>query len=153
MRQLFLLTIALVLPSLVGCGYPHGRVHGTVRYQGKPLTNATIIFLAPDNQAYPVRLGPDGSYQVASLPQGHLLVSIQADEPRVAPRPAPRPGKGADPVAAAQEQADDAGKQRHRPAVAANPAPTLPALYTDPKQSGLAVDLVGDDQEFSPDLK
>jgi hypothetical protein len=117
------------------------------------LTGATIIFLAQDNQAYPVRLGSDGSYQVASLPQGHIRVSIQVDEPRVPPRPPPQPGKAEDTFAGAKEKEDDAAKQRSRPTATPSEAPNLLARYADPNQSGLEFDLTGADQEYSPDLE
>jgi hypothetical protein len=150
MRRLSLLLVAALVLAPAGCGGARSRVHGTVRYKGQPLTNATIIFLAPDNQAYPVRLGKDGAYEVASLPRGRIQVAIQADEPRVPPRPAPKAGKGGDEFAATRAREDDAAKQRGGPA--ATPAVQLPADYADPAKSGLSFELKDADQDYSLDL-
>jgi hypothetical protein len=152
MFRLLCAVVVISVVSLCGCASPRGRLHGTVRHQGKPLTGATIIFLASDNQTYPVRLAPDGTYQVASLPQGHIRVSIQVDEPRIPPRAAPAPGKAEDTLAAAREKDDDAAKQGRKPSATATEAPNLLARYTDPNQSGLEFDLTGADQDYSPDL-
>jgi hypothetical protein len=151
MRWLILGTAALVLVTSGGCSKPRGRVHGTVRYQGKPLAGATVIFLASDNQVYPVRIQPDGSYQSPSLPQGHILVSIQVEEPRPAPRPQPG-AKGNDPFAKGEAMTDDEAKRGGGPARPATPAVTIPPRYADPNNSGLGFDLTGPDQEHPIDL-
>ena len=60
----------MLLAALSGCAQPRSRVFGTVRFQGKPLAYGTIVFLPPDNQAYPVRLDANGSYQTPPSPGG-----------------------------------------------------------------------------------
>src|SRR5262249_53154930 len=129
------------------------RVHGTLRYQGQPLANATIIFMAPDNQAYPARTKDDGSYQIASVPRGKIQVAIQVDEPRVPPRPAPTGGKADDAFAAAKAREDDEGKQKRKGPTTSTPGVAFPADYGDPTKSGLSFDLNDADQDYSPDLK
>jgi hypothetical protein len=149
MRKLVLVALVGSLAAL-GCGPGHGRVHGQIRHQGQALTRATIIFLADDNRSYPVPIQPDGSYDIASLPQGHIRVGIQADLPRVAPpRPAPG-GREEDAFAAAQARGDDAAKGARRQNVSR--ASSLPDRYRDPHESGLAFDLDSADREYSLDL-
>src|SRR5215831_7895340 len=72
MRWLTLGAAAVLLAALSGCAQPRSRVFGTVRFQGKPLAYGTIVFLPPDNQAYPVRLDANGSYQTPPIPRGHI---------------------------------------------------------------------------------
>lgn len=154
MRRLVQVTLAVILLVMAGCGpMPRSRVHGTVRFNGQPLTNATLIFLASDNQAYPVRLKSDGSYELPAVPQGRIQVSIQADQPKVPPRPAPDAGKAGDDFATRSAASDDANKQRNKKAPDTVPAGTgLPAIFADPTTSGLSFDLTENDQEYSPNL-
>ncbi len=152
----FLSIVFVILAG--GCGGQRGRISGTIRYQGKPVTNATAIFMASDNQTYPVRLKDDGSYQVASLPYGHITVSIQGDLEKVAPAPPPgKAGKKED-EATAKMIEEDRSKGRKPADLPSNPKPlasisAIPPLYADPKQSGLGFDLTSPDQDFSVDLK
>jgi len=153
MRKLVLLTVVLLLLGVGGCGAPRSKIHGTIHYNGQPLARGTIIFLAPDNQAYPARIRSDGSYQVASLPRGRILVGIQVEEPRVPPRPAPKED-ATDELAAAKAREDDANKQRHKkPNAPVDPSVQFPSTYGDPTQSGLSLELKEADQEYSLDLK
>ncbi len=152
MRRFVCLLGLLLLLGLAGCGSPRSRVHGTIRCKGQPLARATIIFLAPDNQAYPARIRADGSYQVASLPRGRILVGIQVEGPRVPPRLPPQ-ADGRDELAAAKAREDDANKQRHRKPAGVEAPLEFPARYADPSQSNLVLELTEADQEYSLDLK
>ena len=151
MRRL-ILTSAAALLLASGCGVPRYRVHGTVRHQGKPLAGGTIIFLGEDNQTYPARIRPDGSYQAAAVPRGRVRVAVQEDVARPSPRPQPS-GKANDTLARGEMKADDAAKQARRPSAPPTPAVGIPPHYADPDRSGLAFDLQGPDQDYSVDLK
>jgi hypothetical protein len=142
---------AVFLAVLSGCGQPRSQVHGTVRYQGKPLAEGTIVFLAPDNQAYPVKIHSDGSYQIASLPRGRVRVGVQMAQPRTPSRPPPS-AKDTDSFTANAMKTDDATKGRHKPPLSV-PAVKFPPRYADPDQSGLNFDLQSSEQEYSVDLK
>jgi hypothetical protein len=150
MRKLVLLAMAGTLAA-TGCGPGHGRVHGRIRYQGQEVTRATIIFLADDNRSFPVPIQPDGSYAIASLPHGHIRVGIQADLPRVPPRPPPG-SREDDAFAAAQVKTDDAAKGVRRLPSGSSKGSLLPERYRDPRESGLAFDLDSPDREYSLEL-
>src|SRR5260370_36257210 len=89
MRCLMLCTAAVLLVAAGGCARPRYPLHGIVRYKGEPVTAGTIIFLGPDNQVYPAKIQSDGSYQMAAVPRGHILVAIQPAVSRGPSRPQP----------------------------------------------------------------
>jgi hypothetical protein len=153
MRWLVFAAVAALVVPTVGCARPHSRVHGKITYRGTPVAGGTIIFMGPDNQTYPARIGSDGSYNVASVPRGHLQISIQADQPRIASRPQPG-AKDSDSFAKGAMNLDDqskGGPGANQPAAGAFVA--VPARYADPTKSDLTVDLEQSDQEYSVDLK
>ncbi len=150
-----LLAPALVAVALSGCGgdVPRGRVHGTVKLNGKPLSGATVIFLAADNKTHVVDLRADGTYEVPGVALGPVKVSVQQAAPRSAVK-----GEFDPPVlsSAAKGVADEkAGKSPTAPEAKgkADAGPRLPAHYTDPARSGLSFELKAADQEWSVDLK
>jgi hypothetical protein len=153
MRRLTLGVVTLFVLWSAGCGVRTSRVHGTVTYQGKPLANASIIFLS-NGRAYPVRISSDGSYSLPSLPHGHIDVAVQVEEPRTPPRPPPDLTRPQDNKAIAEMAADDAGKQKGRGAQSpAGPTLEFPGKYTEPTTSGLSFELDSDDKEYSVDLR
>jgi hypothetical protein len=152
MRRLLTLAAVLAPALLAGCDAPRSQVHGTIKYQGAPLSRATIVFQGPDNRSYPVPIMPDGSYKAASLPRGHIRVALIVSEPRVPPRPAP--GKGdADAFADPLAQKDDAAKGRGRRPASKETASELPPRYNNPNTSGLSFELEAPVQEYSPRLE
>ena len=91
MRVMLFVAAVLAATALSGCGdMPRGRLHGTVTWQGKPLTGATVIFLAKDNKTHLAKLKPDGSYEVSGVALGPIKVSVQQDLPAVAAKADPR---------------------------------------------------------------
>lgn len=144
-----LLAAAVFAAALSGCGdVPRSRVHGTVKFQGKPLTGATVIFIASDNKTYLTELKEDGSFAAAGVARGPVKVSIQQALPHVPPRPE-KPA-GLEKVSFVDEKA--ARKPAPAPIVK-DTGLRLPQIYTDPEKSGLAFDLKDPDQEWSVDLK
>jgi hypothetical protein len=142
--------VVLATSAISGCNdVPRSRIHGVVKFQGKPLTNASIIFIASDNKTYLTSLKEDGSFELSGVAQGLVKVSIQQSLPKVAPRP--------DPTSSAGSKAgvvDEKARATRPPAPAAKDnGPRLPELYTDPEKSGLSFELKELDQEWSVDLK
>lgn len=151
----FRILAALLATGLVivaGCGdYARSEVHGTITFRGKPLTDATLIFLTRDNMTYPTDLKSDGTYQVSGIPQGTVRVSIQQHLPYVAPRPEPKYQ-----VRAKANVGESKDKDEERIAPASIPKTVsnpLPPIYADPTKSGLQFELKDSDQEWSIDLK
>ncbi|HTU89964.1 MAG TPA: hypothetical protein VMF69_07700 [Gemmataceae bacterium] len=153
MRWLKLGAAALLVALIGGCGQqPRSRVYGTVRYQGKPLGGGTIVFVASDNRTYPVQIQADGSYQIDSLPRGHVQVAIQQGPPRTSPRPQ-LAAKGEDSSGMSAAKFDDAGPKGRRKQKTATPGGTIPPQYANSERSGLSFDLISAEQEHSIDLK
>jgi hypothetical protein len=146
-----LVFVAVTATMIVGCGEPRCLVHGTVKYQGVPLRNATIIFLGSDERTYPVPIQADGSYAAVSLPRGKILVALHVDETRLAPRA--DPDADPDDFANSKAKEEDRHKGRNRPAPAQAESPTLPLHYLDHNQSGLSFQLDRPNHEYSLDLK
>jgi hypothetical protein len=135
---------------LSGCGdVPRARIHGIVTYQGLPLNEATIIFIASDNKTHLAKLKADGSYEVSGVAQGAVKVSIQQDLPKIAPRPDPGSGGGSK-AAVVDEKAN---RRRSESSPAKREDARLPTIYTDPDISGLVFELKDSDKEWSIDLK
>jgi hypothetical protein len=151
MRWLIVGVAAALLVGSGGCA-KRSEVHGTVRYQGKLLTRGTIIFLAPDKRAYPVAIGRDGSYRIASLPRGTILIAVQVEAQRPLPRPAPS-DKDGDAFGQEKAKSEDAAKSARAPAPPPATTPEdFPAIYGDPHKSGLSFELRSSVQEHSIDL-
>jgi hypothetical protein len=143
--------------ELSGCSQPHSRVHGTVKYKGQPVADGSIVFLSQDNQTYPAHIR-DGAYEIASVPRGHLQVAIQSGPQRPRPRAMPsaeaQQAKAKNSFASEERQKDDLAKSARRGNPDAPPAEGgVPAIYSNPAKSGLAVDISEADQEHSFDLK
>jgi hypothetical protein len=143
-----LLVVLLVVP---GCGVPRARVHGTLKYEGKPLGGAIITFFSADNAAFSARTHSDGTYQVDRVPQGTVRVSVQIPQPRPKPRTEPKGVLKADQEAGLKTSWEGKeGKQANDPAA---PRIKLPVRYGNPDTSELSFELKEADQDYSIDLK
>ena len=151
MRKILFLLILSAAVVATGCGPARSRVHGTVRYKGKPLTAGMITFLSPDNQNYRADIGPDGTYDITGVARGKVRVSITVEANR--PMPRPDPVKGSDPVGGKEAKSDDEGKMARQTTMRPSANLLIPAMYADPSKSGLEFELKEADQEYSPDLK
>lgn len=141
----------LVAAVLSGCNdVPRSRIHGIVKFQGKPLTDASVIFIASDNKTHIVNLKSDGSFDVSGVAQGLVKVSVQQALPKVAPRPDPSHSSGSK-AGVVDEKAK--AVRPEPPVTTKDSGPRLPTLYTDPEKSGLSLELKELDQEWSIDLK
>jgi hypothetical protein len=143
------LAVGLLVLVASGCGdVPRSKIHGTIKYQGKPLTNATVTFFSSDNMTHMAILNPDGTYTVDRVPRGKVKVCIQSDVPRPASKGNPKP-KGFGEVPAETKD----GKRDPVPEEAKATWPILPPNYNDPDKSGLSFELKEADQEWSVELK
>ena len=149
-----IIVVAAVAAAVVligGCGQelPRGRVHGTLKYQGKPFPG-TVIFIAKDNKTHTAELKADGSYEVDGVALGPIKVSIQQPAPRYAVK-----GEFDVPNSNAKGVSDEkAGKTAAQYDPQPKPSgPRIPMQYADSNKSGLDFELKSADQEWSVELK
>ena len=152
MRAVILAAATTAAVVLAGCGGdgPRGTVHGTVKFQGKPLTGATVVFIASDNKTHVLALQPDGSYSVSGVAFGPVKVSVQQEKERVAVK-----GQYEAPSSESKGVKDEKAGMRapSAPEQKTKVGPTIPAQYSEADKSGLSFDLKQPDQEWSVDLK
>src|SRR5262249_17381525 len=65
----------LALGPLNGCG-GKAEVSGVVKYRGKPVTDATILFYDSKNEVAKGLIGPDGSYTVKDVNSGPAKIAL-----------------------------------------------------------------------------
>jgi hypothetical protein len=154
--RLIVFSIGLMgLGILAGCNPSTTKVHGVVKYKGKPLTHGAVVFFGNDNMTYPGDIRPDGTYVAVNVPQGEVLVVVQVPMPRPLSRPQPRMS-GKDALGKAEAAADDKAKMSRLPSPPEGASDKIlsfiPEKYGDPKQSELSVRLTQPDQEYNIDL-
>ncbi len=128
---LALLAAALVLGT--GCSRERGNVVGRVTFQGKPVTNARVVFCDPEYGTYiTAALDADGRFEMRTaegpgLWVGPYKVTIvpELEEPPIGPAPPPKP----------------------------RPAPPVPPKYMDPRTTPLVVDVEETNDPFEFDLQ
>jgi hypothetical protein len=77
-----LLVLLLSLTLVWGCGSKRpasSSVSGQVTYNGAPVTGGSITFHSPDSGVYPSSIDAKGNYNVADLPDGELVVTIETE--------------------------------------------------------------------------
>jgi hypothetical protein len=80
-RTSLLIAAAFVICVFTGCSRPTtSTFHGTVTYNGKPVTSGVIYFLgpAPGMQMGMGTIHDDGTYTATDVPVGEVRVSFQA---------------------------------------------------------------------------
>lgn len=152
---LFAAAVAVAV-ALPGCGdTPRATVRGKVTYQGKPLPDMLVVFLAKDNKTHSVPLKPDGTYEVTGVALGPVRVSVQQSGPRPTVKADPdltRPAAKAAKASVADEKASFRPPDPE-PGTGKAAGVRLPYRYADPESSGLSFDLKDPDQEWSVDLQ
>ena len=149
MRTVLFLLGAMCLVA-AGCSdVPRSKIHGTITYKGKPLTNATVTFFSSDNMTHMAVLTDSGTYTVQGVPRGPVKVTVQSDVPRPASRANPGRAAFGDVPAETKD-----GKRDPEPSPEAKATwPIVPPNYNDPAKSGLSFELKEENQEWSVDLK
>ncbi len=125
-----------------GCGSETATVTGRVTYQGKPVTNGSVIVYCSDKQIVRGNIGPDGTYSIPNVPRGSLTVTVQthARMPagmRLQQNLPPSSGGPIPPTA----PADDTSRV------------FVPARYALPEESGLSVVVDRGPVTYDIDLK
>ena len=168
----------LVLLAPIGCGSSTGldlaSVSGTVRFQGQPVKNGTIVF-EPDvtkNSRGPAGMGPistDGNYIISTSSGGDSAivgfhkVSITGLEPEpivAGAEPPPSPEKDA--LSYLKGRAKAAQQAAKKPSTKGDTFTdrggrtfryVIPKKLSDPAESGLAVEVRSGSNRFDFDIK
>ncbi|MCR4415884.1 MAG: carboxypeptidase-like regulatory domain-containing protein [Thermoguttaceae bacterium] len=125
--------LALASLAVCGCGRETGNVSGRVTFQGKPVTDARIMFSDPEYGTYfTAPLDANGRFEMRSaegpgLWVGPYKVTIlpKIEDPPIGPAPPPKP----------------------------RPGPNIPAKYRDPKTTPLSVEVQEKNEPFNFDLE
>lgn len=85
--------------AVVGCGgggnpLAPASVSGSVSYKGKTVTGGSISFVTPTGTPYSSAISVDGTYAVADLPTGEMIVVVETES--VNPEVKAASGKDAD---------------------------------------------------------
>jgi hypothetical protein len=123
-------TVLVCLPVLSGCG-GDPSVTGRVTYQSRPLASGQISFIAGDGRSASGTINSDGTYFVARVPAGRVVVVVTSLVPGRGPIPSPVLVKGA-----------------RRTAVES----AIPVRYGDPRTSGLTCFIGRDAQTIEIEL-
>jgi hypothetical protein len=88
MRALFLMVFAAGVALVTGgpmsaAEEELGTVEGTVTYQGKPLTDATITFHLKDDQFVGAKIKKEGKYRLDRVPAGTVKVTVDSKKVRI----------------------------------------------------------------------
>jgi hypothetical protein len=115
--------------ALAGCGPSVSEVRGTVRYNGKPLEQGNIQFLAQDGIPRTARLGPNGAFAIA-VPAGSAKVMVvSVDEAKLARFTTAMAGRGGPTGRVSPPQTPKGNFSR------------IPQRYADWDASGLTIDV------------
>lgn len=71
--------VVLVLVGLAGCGSSKSRakVSGTVTYRDQPVKAGNVTFHSEDKGSYNTTLSEQGTYEIADVPPGDMIVTIE----------------------------------------------------------------------------
>jgi hypothetical protein len=166
-------TLLAFVPVLVlGCAPVNpnapAHVHGSVTYNGQPVTGGTITLYSEDAGLYTIPIRQDGTFSESDLPKGTMKVTIETESVNTT-RPVPQYGAGRREAKAApkggspgQAAAGPAAAQvgvRQRSGGMGSPLPTnvehvhpgayvkIPRKYSDVRASGLTVTLERGNQQ------
>jgi hypothetical protein len=79
-----LLVVPIILTVIAaGCGGSNpnapASISGSVNYKGKPVTGGSVQFYTQSGTPYSAAIGADGTYSVADVPLGELIVCVETE--------------------------------------------------------------------------
>lgn len=133
---------ALVFAS--GCGSKTATVEGVVSFQGKPVTDGSVVFYCSDKQIVRCLIGADGRYSIPNVPCGTAVVTVQshAQLPAGLNLRQQLPPSTGGPVLPGGNAGERPGRGR-----------AIPPRYALPEESGLWVAVDGGFLTYDIDLK
>ena len=156
-RLILVVPFGLLIGLLEGCGPGHGDVHGQVKYQGKVVSQGSVVMVGGDRMPIVGRIGSDGTYSLQGVPAGVVRIAVLSPNPAAASTSSPRsPLSGKGPVSlkskiGAQTAQNDASGVMAK-ATRAKWFP-LPPQYEDPDTSGITTEIHRGDNTFDIELK
>jgi hypothetical protein len=140
----FALSVCLLLPSCGGSSKAPA-LFGTVNYKGSPVTGGNItLYPTAGGPEYPIQIRPDGTYETSGVPLGTMSVSIETESI-----------KGQTGGAASYKPPPGAKMVDKPPEIDNSGAPSyvkIPKKYSDPKTSGLSIEITKGRQMVNFDL-
>ncbi len=74
---------AIVAVIAAGCGGTNpnapASISGSVNYKGKPVPGGSVQFYSTTGTPYSATIGADGTYSVADVPLGDLIVCVETE--------------------------------------------------------------------------
>lgn len=79
--HLFVPVILAVIAAGCGGNNPNApaSISGSVSLKGKPVTGGTVQFYAQNGTPYAATIASDGTYSVADVPMGELIVCVETE--------------------------------------------------------------------------
>ena len=68
--------VSLVLFLICGCGVRHGKISGTVKMKGQPLTDAVLTVMGANGEVKSAWI-INGNYSIDDVPYGECVITIQ----------------------------------------------------------------------------
>jgi hypothetical protein len=158
MRRLTLaVPFGFLLGLPLGCSPGQGDVHGQVKYQGKVVSQGSVVMVGGDQKPIVGRIETNGTYSVQGVPAGVVRIAVVSPRPGAAltsPRRGTVNSKGPanlkSKIGAQTAQNDAAG-------IIANSVRSrwfpLPKEYEDPDTSGLTTEIHRGENTFDIELK
>jgi hypothetical protein len=135
---------ALLSVFLCGCGSPTGTLTGTVRYKGAALPGGSLIVYCEDEQILAGAIREDGSYTIAGLPEGRVVVTVVT---------LPRVPEGMQLKQNLPPTTSDGPRAPSEGVYAKGRHVVLPRRYATREESGLSAVVARGTQVFDIDLK
>jgi hypothetical protein len=136
----------LLLLSLLGCDGKTGEISGTVTYRGQPLPYGTLLFYCSDQQIISRLISPDGTYEAGGIPTGPVRIAIRTYPPIPPGYQIPQrlpPSRDAPNLGRAPSNGTSGNKAK---------LVKIPGKYSNPDESGLALEVNEGQQSFKIDL-
>lgn len=160
-------TLFLSLALIAGCSSDKtapAKLSGTVTYNGAPVAGGMLSFYS-NAGVYPAAIGPDGTYSVADVPTGEMVVTVDTEmlNPKIKKQTYKGQGAGASGMygkAAGRGSAAPKGaKQETSPAPEGAEQPSagnyvkIPRDYADKNKSPLKINVERGSQTINLELK
>ena len=141
----------------LGCSPRQGDVHGQVKYQGKVVSQGSVVMVGDNRKPIVGRIETDGTYCVPGVPAGVVRIAVLSPRPggalnslRRGPVNEKGPASFVSKIRAQTIQKDATGMTAKAERSRWFP---LPKEYEDPDTSGLTTEIHRGDNTFDIELR